>query len=340
MAVWLVRAGKHGERQEFALQNGEAVIGWSELPDLSKTKSREEMKGHLQRAFTEIPEGRLNNFAGQLWAFVSKIQLGDLVVLPLKKGRGTIAIGEVTGPYKYQPDNPISAQHTRKVKWLRDDLPRGRFDQDLLYSLGATMTVCRIQRNNAEARIRAILKGQRPPALDPEEEDEDEGVEAMAPVDVEAQAKEQISTHITQKFAGHKLAQLVRAILEAQGFECLLSEPGPDGGVDILAGQGKMGFDEPRLCVQVKSGSSPVDVKVLRELKGVMRDFSAAHGLLVSWSGFKSSVIEEARRTYFEIRLWSAEDVLDMIQQHYEKFGDELKADLPLKRVWTIVLED
>jgi restriction system protein len=36
MAVWLVRAGKHGEREEEALTQGLAIIGWEELGDLSK----------------------------------------------------------------------------------------------------------------------------------------------------------------------------------------------------------------------------------------------------------------------------------------------------------------
>lgn len=32
MAVWLVRAGQRGEREETALEEKVAVIGWSKLP--------------------------------------------------------------------------------------------------------------------------------------------------------------------------------------------------------------------------------------------------------------------------------------------------------------------
>ena len=35
MAVWLVRAGQHGEREEATLEKGLAIIGWEELPDLT-----------------------------------------------------------------------------------------------------------------------------------------------------------------------------------------------------------------------------------------------------------------------------------------------------------------
>ena len=35
-------------------------------------------------------------------------------------------------------------------------IPRTVFPQDLLYSFGAFMTICRIQRNDAEARVKAM----------------------------------------------------------------------------------------------------------------------------------------------------------------------------------------
>jgi len=43
MALWLVRAGKHGERENLALEKGLALPGWDELPDLSDIKTREEL---------------------------------------------------------------------------------------------------------------------------------------------------------------------------------------------------------------------------------------------------------------------------------------------------------
>ena len=43
--------------------------------------------------------------------------------------------------------------HSRQIEWFASDIPRSNFDQDLLYSFGAFMTICRISRNNAEQRI-------------------------------------------------------------------------------------------------------------------------------------------------------------------------------------------
>ncbi|MCK4732877.1 MAG: restriction endonuclease [Methanophagales archaeon] len=46
---------------------------------------------------------------------------------------------------------------------------------------------------------------------------------------------------------------------------------------------GPSGFNEPRICVQVKSSTSQIDVKVLGELQGVMSKVNADFGLLMSW---------------------------------------------------------
>jgi len=92
--------------------------------------------------------------------------------------------------------------------------------------------------------------------------------------------------------------------------------------------------------VQVKSGNDPVDVKVLRELQGVMKNFGAESGLLVSWGGFKPTVISEGRRLFFEIRLWDSGNLIEAVLNHYDELPAELQAELPLKRVWALVLQE
>jgi len=44
MSVWLVRAGRNGEREQRVLEHGLAAIGWVKLQDLSAIKSREELR--------------------------------------------------------------------------------------------------------------------------------------------------------------------------------------------------------------------------------------------------------------------------------------------------------
>jgi restriction system protein len=90
----------------------------------------------------------------------------------------------------------------------------------------------------------------------------------------------------------------------------------------------------------VKSGSSPADVQVLRELQGTMKNFSADHGLFVSWAGFKDTARKEARSHHFDIRLWGADELVEMVLAHYDKLPKDLQAELPLKRIWALVPEE
>jgi len=336
MSVWLARAGKNGENEALAIENNIVTIGWNELGDLSPAKERQDLYDMFETTFPDAGKGRVANHVGQVWAFRARFQVGDLVVLPLKT-QSAIAIGKITGDYQYRTDLGDSAKHTRPVEWLKTDLPRTMFDQDLLHSFGAFMTVCEIKRNDAEQRIRAIAEGKKPPVVGPNATSGDDVENGDSVFNVEEAARDQIIQHIQRKFAGHDLANLVAEVLEAEGFLTRVSPPGRDGGVDILAGAGPMGFDSPRICVQVKSSQSPVDVMILRELQGILQSYQAEQGLLVSWGGFKTSVTKEAKQSFFNIRLWDSGQLLEAILRNYDKLSDELQAELPLKRCWTLV---
>ncbi len=338
MALWLVRAGSAGEREQFAIDENCVVIGWDAMPDMSKLESREALSEAYRLTYPTAKAAKVSNAVAQFYAFAHRIAKGDLVILPLKT-QAAIAIGVISGPYEYHKDGPEGACHRRHVKWIRTDLPRTTLDQDLLYSIGAFLTVCQIKRHNAEARIRALLDGKRTtpkgPVLDGDAEEEvnDDDVQTF---DLEQASRDRIVHLIQSRFCGHALSRLIDSILRADSYVTKLSPPGADGGVDILAGAGPMGFDPPRLAVQVKSGDSPVDVTVLRGLQGSMQTFQADHGLLVSWAGFKQTVAKEAATHHFKIRLWDSDGILSNLLRVYDKLDEDMRADLPLKRIWAL----
>lgn len=342
MTVWMVRAGKDGAQEELALANGLAVIGWSEVPDLTAVNTRDGLRHALQMAYPDKKPKTLSNWESQIWPLRDTMQIGDLVVLPLKT-RADIAIGKVTGPYQYRTDLLKGPYHVRPVQWLKE-LPRNAFDQDLLYTFGAFMTVCRVERNDAEGRIKAMLAGkvlQPPLPVLPGQAVGAGGnavaTDATAFPDLQQQSEDLIRQRIAQRFKGHNLTHLVAAILAAQGYQVRTSSPGADGGVDITAGSGPLGFEAPRLIVQVKSQDEKVDVKVLRELTGVMSKFKADHALLIGWGGFTQPTLMEAAADYFKVRLWDAADLVRAVQQHYDRLPEAIRAEMPLKQVWVLV---
>ncbi len=338
MTVWLDRAGKHGEHEDLAINENIAVVG-DKVPDLGPTQTREDIKELLGEVAPDAKPNTIQNWASQLYAFRHRWQKGDLVVLPFRK-EPLIAIGEVVGDYQYRPDLPQGANHTVPVKWLATDVPRTRFDQDLLYSLGAFMTVCRISRNNAEERIKAILEGKKQPPTPSESSDSEEDSYSQEIPNLMDNAKDQIRSYINQNFKGHDMERLVNEILRAQGYQTEKVPEGPDGGIDIIGGRGPLGFDPPRLCVQVKSSDTPADVNMVRELQGVLSRFQAEQGLFVSWGGFRGNVEKETRQIFFQIRLWDSDDLMDAIFANYDKLSEDLQAELPLKKIWTLVLPE
>jgi restriction system protein len=339
MAIWLVRAGSGGEHENYALDKKVCLIGWESLGDLSETKTREYLLNQLEEAYPDVKSRARSSWRGQIWSFINSIQTNDYVAMPLKH-RPVIAFGKVTGKYKFDLTSPHDAKHQLPVKWICE-VPRSNISQDLLYSLGAFLTVCKMTRNDAETRLTAIINGEPDPVFGsiktPTIADEaDEDIE----VDFEALAREKVRQLISAQFKGHGLAKLVGAILAAQGYQVVVSPEGADGGVDIIAGTGALGFDSPRLIAQVKSDQGAIDVKVVRELQGVMKQFGAHHGLVVAWGGFKGSVIKEMARQYFEIRLWTGDDVVANVLEHYDKLPADIRAELPLKRMWTVALTE
>ena len=44
MALWMVRAGAHGEQEQAVLENNIVAIGWNEMPDLRNITDRDALK--------------------------------------------------------------------------------------------------------------------------------------------------------------------------------------------------------------------------------------------------------------------------------------------------------
>lgn len=165
-------------------------------------------------------------------------------------------------------------------------------------------------------------------------------VEAEEAIDLGLLGRDQVARLVDRRFKGHELTRLVEEILRAMGYTTFRSPPGPDKGIDILASSGPLGFDRPRICVQVKSQEAPVDLPTLNQLIGAMQNVHADQGLLVAWGNFKSSVDKEAPTQFFRVRLWDQDALIDQLLLHYDRLSDEIRAELPLKRVWTVAATD
>lgn len=337
MAIWLVRAGRSGEYENKFLNDNKIYLTWGELNhNLGSLKTKVDIHNELSVVYPEERTGTIRNWTGQVHGFVNEMKIDDWVILPSKL-KSAIHFAVIKGDYDYNAKAGDLYYHSRKVEWFAKDIPRSNFDQDILYSLGAFLTICRITRNDSEARIKAMYKNKwkSPASLNKTKEitSDDDG---YGLIDLEEYSSDKIARRIIQKFKGHGMAVIVEAILKAKGYVTFRSPEGPDKGVDILAAPEPLGFGKPRLCIQVKTGDSPIDRPTLDQLIGSMQNFGAEQGLLVSWAGFKSSVDKEIPSQFFRVRLWDQSIIIKELLAVYDKLDDDIKAELPLKKIWIL----
>lgn len=356
MTAWMIRAGRSGEREQWALDRGVSGAGFNEVADLIPARTREDVQEAAAAAYPHAKPTAVRNFAAQLWALRGRMSKDDLIVMPLKLSPH-IAIGKISGDYAYLADElDPSRRHVRPVEWFVTDVPRSVIKQDLLYSLGAFTTVCQISRNDAEARLNAILTTGTDPgsrlgaaapgpasrsehSQAPAEPDEDVLDTEQAGIDVTRYATDRIVARTIEMFAGHRLAELVGAVLEAEGFRCHVMPEGPDKGIDIIAGTGLLGLGSPKIVVQVKSEAGPVGAPIVQQLQGAISMQGADYGLLVAWGGVTKQAKELLSTQRFAISIWDSEALLAEILKHYRDLPDAIRTELPLKQVWTLAEE-
>jgi restriction system protein len=346
LRAWVVRAGKHGEHEQYDLERGRVTVGWADTGDLTDCRSREDVRARLETIWPGKTPKQLGNFTGQLWAFRDLIAQGDLMLLPLKTKPGYIQFGRVIGGYAFDAAEPEpSRRHYRPVEWTGEPVARTAVDEDLLLMLGAYLTVFSPSRNNAAERLEAIATT----GADPGDEDAGSTGGVMVTGDsgdvtdpdivptIEA-IRDRVRAHVAANFREHRLTGLVADILTALGFVCEVSPPGPDGGVDILAGRGPLGLDAPTLIVEVKSEASPIDVKVVRGLHSAMGRHKADQALLVAWGGVTKPASKEFEPLRTTFRVWDAEALLNKLFETYDRLPAATRAQVPLRQAW--VLDD
>jgi restriction system protein len=66
--AWVIRAGRVGERDTWALQYGFSGGGWNEVPDLSTCLTRDQVRAVVTQTFAGEKQATIYSFIGQMWA--------------------------------------------------------------------------------------------------------------------------------------------------------------------------------------------------------------------------------------------------------------------------------
>ena len=326
-SVWVVRAGRGGKWAEECRRADVCAIGWSEAGDFTGMTRREQFKEKIEETYPTWKPGRRLNSASQLYRFVNEIAEGDLVAIPISATR-EILLGRVEGPYRHEPglvpDNP----NVRSVEWMRT-ISRDELSVRARNSAGSTLTVFRLDEHREE--FRKLAEGKPADLADTEEEEEEAAIAFVE--EVEGRADEMISDRLAH-MDPFDFVHLVAGVLRAMGYHTRVSPEGPDQGVDIVAYPDPLGFETPRVKVQVKhrrDRSGGPDVRnFLATLRGDDR------GLFVSTGGFTKDASFEASRTsdHIHCTLLDRDDFVELLTDQYELLDAEARRLLPLKKVY------
>ena len=199
--LWGIHAGKTGDASHLFLKQNVIALGWGDVGDLSKLPAdREAFKARVRECYPDRKEGYFPMAGGQLFRFVHEVKTGDYAVYPSKQDRN-VHIGEIVGPYEFDPKSEPGYPQHRPVKWLKST-PRTQFSQGALYEIGSALSFFQIREFADE--FLAVLIGES----FPESPKTDETVSYVAE-EIEQTTRDYVLKTLATELKGHALADFV-----------------------------------------------------------------------------------------------------------------------------------
>lgn len=158
----LGRAGTEDHIFDAAIEGNYVVLGWGGDIDWSDPRYGGEAGFYAIRdAWQKVEPGKKGSSGdiSQLWRFRSSMSEGDLIVVSWGNSHFR-AIGEITGPYRYDPTDTREYNHRRAVRWLL--VPDEPLPVDTIFDKPFTMRSCYLLRSDHLKReaLARMLPGQ------------------------------------------------------------------------------------------------------------------------------------------------------------------------------------
>jgi restriction system protein len=157
MRAWKFRPGSDDKTVQAVLKTGRVRLDY-EVPDLRPDMTRNDLINAIQTHNPDRSDKGVRARAGQLVAMFGNMTNGDLAIVPRDKGKAMM-IGEITSDQPSVSGTVVEVQ----VRWMDENIPLSRFDQDLRYSFMAIHKFCGVSRNNAPERLKRIASGEPDP---------------------------------------------------------------------------------------------------------------------------------------------------------------------------------
>lgn len=159
MRAWKLRPGSDEGTILGVLKTGTVQLDY-EVPGLHPNMTREDLISAIRTHNPHRSEKGVRARAGQLVALFGNVAKGDLAIIPRDKGKAMM-IGEIISDRPSVSGATVEVQ----VRWIDQNVPLSRFDQDLRYSFMAIHKFCGVSRNNAPERLKRIANGEQDPGF-------------------------------------------------------------------------------------------------------------------------------------------------------------------------------
>lgn len=323
-SMWMVRAGRKSIYINDFVDNSVVAIGWDRLGNLANNISRSDLASRVRKEWPDNNKSQVSTSVGQIYRFLSEIQVGDKVVT-YDSGQRVYHVGIITSEARYEEGVVPSYSRLRDVTW------EGKIDRDKLSTstkntLGAISTLFKLSKSAAN-EIELLLKGKS--ATDGG--DDSGGDEPGQLESIREQSREFIKDKIS-RLDPYELQDLVAGVLRAMGYKTTISAPGPDRGVDILASPDGFGFEQPRIVVECKHRNGAMGAQEIRSFLGGRHKDDK--GLYVSTGGFTKDARYEAERANIPVTLMDIDQLVEAVVEHYENMDTETRVLLPLVKLY------
>lgn len=339
MTTWMVRS-EGGALYDLFRSEGVVALGWGFLPSLTEFPSRDALVEAIRQHSPEEKPQKLLVQGAQLWRFATEVKVGDGVAT-YDPARRVYSLGKITSAYSF--DKAIGERllfsddlypHVRHVEWQSDVVSRDSLSVGARNTLGSTLSFFRIPENVASELTSAPVLGELNSVIEPipGPESPEPEVDPFTADELAGQSRERIKDMVV-KLDWKAMQELIAGLLRAMGYRTRVSPEGADRGKDIVASPDGLGFEDPRIIVEVKHRpKESMGGPAVRSFLGGRQ--TGEKGLYVSTGGFTKDARYEAERANVPLTLLTLDEVVDLLIENYDRLDDSSRILIPLRRLY------
>lgn len=245
------------------------------------------------------------------------------------KPTGTLNFGRVTGDYAYHPE-AVEHRHRRRVEWIRRDVPRPTFQQEVLNGIGVPMTLFRVAKGADVFKQFLELPSSVDVPSAAAETSDDAAVDAIDAARVAEHTSDFVTRVLLKELTHQEFEEFTADLLRTLGYHARVTPFSNDGGIDVIAHKDPLGLEPPLVKVQCKHTMVTQSRPDVQRLLGALSATGNEVGLFVTLGPFSKDAVALERERH-NLRLLSGPDVVALTLENFSRLPIRWRDLLPLR---------